>query len=221
MKGKRKPAPRAPALAPDEAGTAVEVQARHRLFVQAYLKTKPLNAGAAYREVYACSAAAAETNGPRLLRNAQVQAYLRDQLRMLEARSALTIERIEEELACAAFFDPADLLDPETGATLPLHKWPERARRALVGFEEEALFDTIETGELGPRGGKVKERVQVGVIRKYKWHNKVDAQRLGLQRRGALVEKHEHTVLASEDPTDEELELLAKLRHEVRGKRDA
>jgi hypothetical protein len=132
------------------------------------------------------------------------------------APEKLRVDRLEQEIACAAFFDPADSLDPETGAMLPLHQWPERARRALAGFEEEALFETVDTGERGPRGGLVKARVQVGVIRKVKWQDKTAAQRLGLQRLGALVERHEDVTQRPEDEiTDEDWELLAQLRHNV------
>jgi phage terminase small subunit len=213
---KRRSAVPAPAVEVD----GPEVMARHRLFVQAYLQTKPLNAAKAYRETYDCSRASAETNGPRLLRNARVKAYLESQLRMREMQSAINIDRLEQELACAAYFDPADLLDPVTGATLPLHEWPEHARRALQGFEEEALFEEVATGETGPRGGVIKARVQVGVVRKFKWADKTAAQRLAFQRRGALVERHEDVTAEAEEISDEEWAILAKLRHEVKGKHD-
>jgi phage terminase small subunit len=215
---KRRSAVPAPAVAEVD---GAEVMARHRLFVQAYLQTKPLNAAKAYRETYDCSRASAETNGPRLLRNARVKAYYESLLRMREMQNLLNIDRIEQELACAAYFDPADLLDPVTGATLPMHEVPEHARRALAGFEEEALFEEVATGETGPRGGVIKARVQVGVVRKFKWADKTAAQRLAFQRRGALVEKHEDVTPRQADPTDEELEQLAHFVHTVRGKRDA
>jgi hypothetical protein len=61
--------------------------------------------------------------------------------------------------------------------------------------------------------------VQVGVLRKWKLHNKTEAKKLWYQRRGALVEKVEHAVSAEQaEPTDEEWEELARLRHKVRGK---
>jgi hypothetical protein len=135
------------------------------------------------------------------------------------APEKLRVDRIEQEIACAAFFDPADSLDPATGAMLPLHQWPEHARRALAGFEEEALFETVDTGERGPRGGVVKSRVQVGVIRKVKWQDKTAAQRLGLQRMGALVERHENVTPKEDEITDEEMELLAHYVHNVKARK--
>lgn len=129
----------------------------------------------------------------------------------------LEVQRLDQELACAALFDPADILDPETGATLPVHQWPQHARRALAGFEEEALLEDVPTGKVGPRGGAVKARVQVGVVRKFKWQDKTAAQRLAFQRLGALVERHEIKESHPEpDISDEEWEALAKLRHELR-----
>jgi phage terminase small subunit len=194
-----------------------EMPAKHRLFVADFLVTR--NAAESYRNVYGCSSPTAETNGPRLRRSARVSAAIDEKLREVEKRAVLDVERIDAELACAVHFDPADLRDPETGATLPVHRWPEHARRALSGFEEEAIFENVETGERDARGKAVKARVQVGVVRKFKWQDKTAAQRLAYQRKGALVEKHEHTVTPAEDISDEEWEALAKLRHEVRGRR--
>jgi phage terminase small subunit len=176
------------------------------------------NATEAYRRVYGVSRRVAENTGPRLLGNARVRAIVRELQEDLSRASKTTVEWMDRELECAAAFDPADILDPETGATLPVHRWPAHARRALAGFEEEALFEMVPTGETGPRGGVVKERVQVGVVRKFKWHNKTEAKKLWYQRRGALVEKLEHTVPAGQsEPTDEELEALSLLLHKVRG----
>lgn len=132
----------------------------------------------------------ADRLGARLLQHPDIAALLAAHAREVSAARGLEVKRIEEELAHSVFFDPIDIFDCETGAMLPLREWPERARRAIVAYEEEALFDTVVVG-VGPRGGEKKERVQVGVIRKVKWHNKVEAARLALQRLGALTEKHE------------------------------
>jgi phage terminase small subunit len=196
-----------------------EITPQQRLFVLAYLETKPLSAAEAYRRVYGCSPATAETNGPRLLRSAQVQEVIAEKMAELERRSLLNIERLEEELVRLAFVDPRRAYD-ETGRLLRLDEMPEDVARAIQGFEQEALFDTVVVGE-GPRGGEKKERVQVGVTTKVKWGSKVEAIKLGLQRRGALVEKKEVKVTdgaGGPEPTAEELAAVAALRHEVRGK---
>jgi hypothetical protein len=194
------------------------LSAEERAFALAYLETKPLDAVEAYRRTFPLetgSAVAIASRARRLVNSPRVRAFVADRMALLERQASLSVERIDAELACAAFFDPADILDPETGATLPVQKWPAHARRALVGFEEEALFESVPTGEVGPRGGAKTERVQVGVVRKFRWHNKTDAQRLAYQRRGALVERHEVTMPAIPEPTQEELEAVARLRHEV------
>ncbi len=194
---------------------------QQQLFVYAYLETKPLNATEAYQKVYGGSREVAASAGARLLRNVRVAAFLAEKQQALAARSERTIEWMDKELECAAAFDPAEILDPETGATLPVHEWPEYARRALAGFEEEALYEMVPTGETGPRGGVVKERVQIGVVRKFKWHNKTEAKKLWYQRRGALVEKLEHRVAEGKaEPTDEELEALSLLVHKVRAEKE-
>lgn len=42
--------------------------------------------------------------------------------------------RVLEEIACIAFFDPGTVLDAD-GNLLPIGKWPEEARRALASSE--------------------------------------------------------------------------------------
>lgn len=157
---------------------------RQRLFALEYLVD--LNAADAARRA-GYSAASAETNGPRLLRNAQVRAFVEQQLRKQTRKLELTAELVLEQLAHLVRFDPTDLFDPETGKLLGIHEMPERARRCLVAFEEEALFDQVEVGG-GPRGGVQKERVQVGVTRKLKWVSKAEAVKLGMQRFGLLAQ---------------------------------
>jgi phage terminase small subunit len=189
---------------------------RQRLFALEYL-VDCNGKQAAIRAGY--SARSAESQASTLLRNPKVSEFIAGHMRKVEQKTELTVDRLEEELARIVGFDPRRAYDQE-GKLLAVADMPEDVARALTGFEEEALFDTVVVGE-GPRGGKVKEKVQVGVTRKVKWHSKVEAIALGLKRRGALIDRTETTVRTSEDPTDEELELLSKLRHEVRGKRDA
>jgi phage terminase small subunit len=190
-----------------------EMTAKQRLFALEYL-VDCNGKQAAIRAGY--SARSSESTASTLLRNPKVSEFIAAHMRKVEQKTELTVDRLEEELARIVGFDPRRAYDAE-GKLLAVPEMPEDVARALTGFEEEALFDTVVVGE-GPRGGKVKERVQVGITRKVKWPSKVEAIALGLKRRGALIDRTETTVRTSEDPTDEELELLAKLRHEVRGK---
>jgi phage terminase small subunit len=188
---------------------------KQRLFALEYLVA--VNATkAAERAGYSERTAASQ--GARLLKNVKVAEFLKSQMRKLEQRTELTVDRLEEELARIVGFDPRRAYDEE-GKLLAVSEMPEDVARALTGFEEEALFDTVVVGE-GPRGGKVKEKVQVGVTRKVKWHSKVEAIALGLKRRGALIDRHED-VTPKEEISDEDGAILAALRHEVQGKRHA
>jgi phage terminase small subunit len=184
---------------------------KQRRFALEYLEC--LNATQAAKAA-GYSARTAKSQGSRLLTNADVREFVEVRLKKAEAKAELTVERLELELARVAFLDPAAAYDEE-GRLLPLADMPEDARRAIAGFEEEALFDNVEVPD---DEGTKKVRTEVGVVRKVKWLPKVEAIALGLKRRGALVDKSEVVVHASPDPTDEELEELARLRHQVRGK---
>lgn len=164
-----------------------ELTPKQRVFCLEYLVD--LNGKqAAIRAGY--SAHSAEVTASKLLRVPKVDAFIRQNLSKRESKLQLTVERLEEELAKVAFFDPRKAYD-ENGCLLRVSEMPEEVARAIQGFEEEALFDTVETGEVGPRGGKVKERLQIGVTRKVKFPSKVEALALGMKRLGMLVEKHE------------------------------
>lgn len=160
----------------ETATPARKLKPRHRQFALEYLDC--LNATEAYRRVYpACTNP--DVAGPRLLGTDGVRALVDAKLQKLEERKFLDVARLEEELDAMALFDPKDTVD-ENDRILSLHQMPERARRAIASMENEELFD-----------GVGRERVAIGTLRKIKVFNKVDAIRLGLQRRGALVERHE------------------------------
>lgn len=104
----------------------------------------------------------AESQASRLLRNAKVRAACKEQFEETLRHFNITKERVLQELACFAFFDPAEALDPETGELLPLHKMPPHARRAI------AQVDVEEVWESDGDGG----RTQTGVLRKVRAHSK-------------------------------------------------
>jgi hypothetical protein len=159
----------------------------HRAFVAEYVQD--LNATRAYLKVFPkASPAAAATGGARLLRNAQVRAAVEQFLADREQESAVTVERLEQELARICFLDPAQAFG-EDGRLLPVNEMPEDVRRALPGFDVEKVYDWVED-EADP--GRKKLRANTGEIVKVRWPNKTEAIKLFLQRRGALTEKHEH-----------------------------
>jgi phage terminase small subunit len=163
---------------------------RQRRFVLELFLTN-FNASESYRRAYGPHTAKnANVLGPRLLADARVQAIVQRHHKRQEDSLALSVERLDKELARLAYVDVRKAYDAE-GRLLPVKDMPEDVARCIAAFEEEALFDMVATGETGPRGGVKKERVQVGVVRKVKWHSKPESIALGLKRVGALTEKHE------------------------------
>lgn len=148
---------------------------RQRAFVAAYRKT--LNATKAAAEA-GYSEKTARQAGARLLSNAAICEAIEAGLQKLEEKTDLSIERLEAELARIAFVDPRRAYG-EDGRLLAVPDMPEDVARALAGFDVDELLE-----------GVGKDRKQIGLTRKLRWHGKVEALRLGLQRRGALVDLH-------------------------------
>jgi phage terminase small subunit len=181
----------------------------HELF--AYRVLEGASAAEAYRRCYPkAKRSTAETNGPALLRSAQVAAFVDERrakvLAKVSVSAEVKLERVLLELNRILHADPADALD-ENGAPLPLRDWPEDLRRALAGVEVEEIWD-------GPRG----EREHVGTVHKYKFWNKTAASEQLLRHLGAFKDRLEVDLGAGvDDVTDEEWRQLAALRHTIRG----
>lgn len=151
-------------------------------------------AASAYRAVYGCSPATAETNGPRLLRTAQAQALVQQKLSKVEERTELSIEKLDRSLQAIIDFDlrrcyrpmlkdGQPVLDGEGRPRyelIPLPEWPEDLAKSLAGCDVEELFE-----------GASGERFQIGQVKKWKLWDKVRAHELAYKRRGALVDKAE------------------------------
>jgi len=71
----------------------------------------------------------------KLVKNPQVREYLEKLLASSQHQVAITTGRILKEEARLAFYDPADLVDPDTGQLRALHELPEHIRRAVVGLK--------------------------------------------------------------------------------------
>lgn len=110
-------------------------------FADAYL-LQPLNsrsAAAAYRSVRPkASARVAEVTGARMLSIAEVAAYVKEQdaqlLEPIADRYQITQERVLEELANLAFYDPAELGLAHVQGPEDIANLPERVRRCIVGW---------------------------------------------------------------------------------------
>jgi phage terminase small subunit len=159
----------------DEAATPEDphaLTAQQQLFVAEYLVD--LNGKqAAIRAGY--SAATAESQASRLLRNVKVAAAVAEAMKAraeaIQVDSYMVVKGLKE----IALFDPASLYD-EHGALLPLHKVPLEARRALAGLETDEL---IEDG------------VAVGLTRKVKWLDRTKAYELLGKHLKLFTEKQE------------------------------
>jgi hypothetical protein len=114
-----------------KSGRAEGLSPKRRIFALEYLVD--LNATqAAIRAGYGRKNA--DVNGPRLLGDAGVRAFVDEQLRKRAEALELTAARIDRERARVALLDPAQLFD-ESGNLLPVRRMPEDARRAIASVK--------------------------------------------------------------------------------------
>lgn len=154
------------------------------------------------------SADSAESQASRLMRNAKVAAALAQVQAKAVQEAESTAAEVLTEVRRVATSDIGDLLDPATGAVLPVHKMPLHARRAVASIKVEALWGNVPTGD-----GKA-ERTQIGTVTELKFWNKNDANQLLAKKHGLLVEKVEHSASASL----EQALVLAQARRRKGGK---
>ncbi len=109
-----------------------QLSPKRQMFVHLVLQPG-MSSAEAYRRAYGVKASTAETNGPRLLRNAQVARAVAKARARLAAKLELTAENTLRELARIAFFDPAGMYD-EKGRLLSVKDMPEDTRRAIAGI---------------------------------------------------------------------------------------
>jgi phage terminase small subunit len=90
--------------------------------------------------------------GRQLLAKPHVRREIEARRHVRAARLDISADRVAQELACAAFFDPLSLFGPD-GTPLPLKDLPEHVRRALTGIkvsysesrDEDGRFDRVKT----------------------------------------------------------------------------
>ncbi len=161
---------------------------KQQRFVDEYLID--LVAAKAYQRAYACSDAVAETNGPRLLRNARIQAGIEQRRLLLAIRTGVTPERVLEELARLGFSDMRKFT-----------KWgPDGVRLndsdALADDDARCVAEVSQTTTEG--GGSLK----------FKLHDKVAALTQIGRHFGMFTDKIEDV---SKLPREERKERLMKL----------
>jgi phage terminase small subunit len=155
------------------------VTPKQEAFVREYLID--LNATqAAIRAGY--SARTADVQGCRLLADVKVAKEIAKAMQAREKRTGITQDRVLQELARIAFFDPRDLLT-EDGRPKPINELSADAAAVLVGM------DITEETQPADGGG----RETVGYTKKMKLADKVAALGLAMRHLGMLQTKVELT----------------------------
>lgn len=151
---------------------------KQEAFVNEYLVD--LNATkAAMRAGYSAKTAASQ--GERLLRNVEINSALERAKKAREQRTQITQDRVLQELARIAFFDPRRLLNDD-GSPRPITELDDDTAAVLAGL------DILEEYE-----GSGEDRVFVGYTKKFKLPDKVGALSLAMRHLGMLKDKIEHS----------------------------
>ena len=154
---------------------------RHEVFIREYLKD--LNAAAAYeRAGYKARGMSAAVNASKLLKNPNIQANMRIILDKRLDRYEVTAERVLEEIASLSFQDAKDLFEDD-GSVKRIQDIPERARRAIVGFEVAELF-----------AGQGDDKQAFGLMKKVKLADKTASLTLLAKYLKLLTDKVEISV---------------------------
>ncbi len=131
---------------------------KQALFVREYRVDRNATQ-AAIRAGY--SAATAEQQGSRLLRNVQVSAAIAEQTKEQADRLEITAERVLMELARMAFFDARKLFDAD-GRPIPLTELDEDTARAIVGVDrvmignEDVGYGEVQKVKLADKKGALE-----------------------------------------------------------------
>lgn len=168
---------------------------RQKAFVREYLID--LNAGAA-AERAGYSPKIARKAGCENLQKPLIAAAVQAAMQHRAQRVEITADRVLQELARVAFFDPRRLLRAD-GTAKPVHELDDDTAAAVAG---------LEIAEITGEKGKV-----IGTVRKYRLVDKGAAITTAMRHLGMLrdVQVHAHTTLTE----------LLRLAEERRAKRDA
>jgi phage terminase small subunit len=130
---------------------------KQKAFADFLLTDPEQNQTKAYQYAYpSCkSEAAARASASKLLTNPNIQDYLNVARAERSKRTQIDADWLLKRLADEAEADLADIYDANTGALLPIHKWPKIWRQGLVAGvktrqerngddEEEEFADVVE-----------------------------------------------------------------------------
>jgi phage terminase small subunit len=137
------------------AGKGRKISEKRRQFVDAYI-AEDFNGTKAYQQTYKCTAAAARANAAKTLATTSVQEYLRERLADRSRRVEITQDRVLQEYARLAFFDPRKLFNDD-GTPIPIHELDIDTAAAIAGLDVEEI---------------TLDKEKIGTVRKYKIANK-------------------------------------------------
>lgn len=93
----------------------------------------------------------AGVNASKLLKTAKIKSYLDARKAEIAAKLEITPEKTLRAYAERAYFDPRQLVDPETGRLIPLHRLPEHVAACVTKIKARQLKpvtrENEETGE--------------------------------------------------------------------------
>ena len=149
---------------------------RRTRFVKEFLKDRNASR-AAIAAGYSKKTAGAAAS--RLLKDVKIAAAIDRANERFNRNSDLTVERIKQELARLAFYDPRDFYN-EDGTLKSISELDDDAARMIAGFDCVELFE-----------GSGDERSQVGVIKKFKFPDKTRALELAMRHKKMLTDRVE------------------------------
>ncbi len=120
----------------------------------------------------------AHVNGPRLLTDAEVAAYVDEHTAAVLEESRTTVSNVLREVERIAYLDPKNMFDAQ-GALLPIAEIPEDLRRAIASFE------VVETFEWEGEGTN-RRKVFSGYLKKVKLWSKDSMLTLSARHLGML-----------------------------------
>lgn len=114
------------------------------------------------------SAKTASSQGERLLRNAEIRSQIEKENEKVNEKLGVTVERVRDELAKLAFYDPRKLFK-EDGSFKPISELDDDTAAVIAGMDVNELFE-----------GSGEERSHVGYAKKIKLADKgLNLERLG------------------------------------------
>lgn len=145
-------------------------------FCQLYVTTG--NGTRAFRDAGfpAANDSVAANGAWRLLRNAQIRAYIRELRQAAVDAAKATVEAIAQGMARLAFADRSDLFD-ERGRLKPPKDWPADVAATVESVETDEIYEVVS------KSGEPKRRELRGYTRKVRTGKRAEALRLLAQWR--------------------------------------